>query len=475
MPHDEASQQGRNAARDATRSQRFLDINDPRRPAPSQPSPRSRILEFGTDDFTGDPRTSGQEPVGTPRVPSRVGGGGGGRGPGGGGGGGGGGSGALPAILLNLENAILVKVNEATGPRYYVEWTVMGAIIRHEIGDQIAFDELGTQQWEQTITVSEQDFNAREGIDAGLVDERFGLNESYTQTVTRDLRVFGKEDLPAWQRNDPEVMTTLMLAAREGFSPGRTLGLVAETDAFKGQHPNFSQVRGIHTPGASITEAFNFYVESRNQIRDSVRAFRGTEADVTDITISEIMAEGWDPEEVEDILIGEAVLRQMEGVSEQINNILSFQGSDLQITDDNLLDLILDGETERTPFAVQELINDAIRAQSFQAQGINISPALAEALGTGEAFETLDPNQFGQIAQEVATNIFRFGIELQAEREGLTRDDLIRAAVDGTASAQVNATLAKFARRRQIEAQGFTVSSQQTGQGRLRLLSTSGL
>jgi len=376
---------------------------------------------------------------------------------------------------LNVQNATLIRVNEAGGVRYYVEYRTHGVVLRHEIGDQAAFDDLGPQAWEATLTVGEAEFGGREGIDVGLIGERFGFNESYTATITRDLRVFGKEDLPAWQRNSPEVMVQLMIAANEGFSPGRTLGMIVELPAFKTQHPNFAAVRGIHTPGASLEEAFDFYIEARDEVRDSIRQYRGIEADVTDLTISEIMAAGWDPEEVEDILIGEAVLRQMPGMADQINAILEFQGETLRVTNDNLIDLILEGDTDRTPFEAQELINDAIRAQSFAQQGVELSAEFAASLGTGEAFETLDPNEFGKIAQSAAENIFRFGLELQAEREGLSRDDLIRAMVQGDQAAGVTEKLQKFARRRQIEASGFGVSAQQTGEGRLRLLGTSGL
>jgi len=79
------------------------------------------------------------------------------------------------------------------------------------------------------------------------------------------------------------------------------------------------------------------------------------------------------------------------------------------------------------------------------------------------------------VAHETATNIFRFGHELQAEREGLNRDDLIRAMVNGDQSAFVSEKLAKFARRRSIEAQGLGSIGFQDDRGRLRLLGVSGL
>ncbi len=399
----------------------------------------------------------------------------GGGGGGGSRGGGGRGRAGPAAIKINLENSTLVRVDEAGGPHYYAEFMVYGVPIRHDIGDQEDLDGLGTQDWPATVTISESEFNAREGIDVGLIDERFNIEESYQQDVDRQLRVFGKEDLPDWQRNDKEVMTTLLQSANEGFSAGRTLGLVAETDAFKTHHPFFSQVRGVHTPGASLTESLDWYQTARDQVRESSRAYRGIEADVSDNTIGQILADGWDPEEVEDVFIGEAVVRQMPGTAEQINNLLKFQGSDLVIDDNNLLDLILDGETDRTPFATQELINDAIRAQAFSGQGVILSPALAEALGTGESFETLDANKVGQIAQETAQNIFRNRLELDAEREGLSRDDLIKAMVDGDESGAVAEKLMKFNRRRNVEQSGFATSAQQTEKGRLRILSTSGL
>ena len=325
------------------------------------------------------------------------------------------------------------------------------------------------------VTVSQPEFNGREGIDAGLIDERFNIAESYQTDVDRQLRVFGQEDLPDWQRGSTEVMTTLLTAANEGFSAGRTLGLVAQTQAFKDHHPFFDQVRGVHTPGATLQESLSYYQSARDQMRESIRAYRGVEADVSDLTIGEIMSKGWSPEEAEDVLIGEAVLRSMPGVADQINQILGFQGHEVQVTNDNLIDLILDGETSRTPFDMQALINDSIRAQAFQHQGVTLSPLLASSLGPDQEFETLDPNSFGQIAQETAQNIFRFGLELQAEREGLSRDDLIRAMVDGDQAAGVSEKLAKFARRRSIESRGLASTGFQDETGRLRLPSFGNL
>jgi len=378
------------------------------------------------------------------------------------------------SITLNTDNATLVRVNEATGPRYYAEFLVNGVVLRHEIGDQDAFDALGDQVWPATVTTSPAEFNAREGVDAGLIDERFGITESYQATIDRELRVFGQEDVPAWQRNSTEVMTILSQAAAEGFSAGRTFRLVSQTQAFQTQHPNFNQVAAVHTPGAADLDAFQFYVEARDQIRESLRTYRG-EQSATDTTISEIMAAGWDPEEAEDVLQAEAVVRAMPGAADRLNEILEHQGRDLQVTEDNLLDLILDGETERTPFQVQELINDAIRSQSFANQGIELSPTLAAALGTGEAFETLDPNTARESAIEVATNIFRFGAELEAEREGLGRDDLIRAMVDGDMDAAVQERLLKFQRRRSIEGQGQATSAFVNQRGGLQIGSLQNL
>lgn len=381
-----------------------------------------------------------------------------------------------PAAVLNLEGATLITVGSGTNRRYYAEWLVYGVLIRHEIGDQTDLEGLGPQPWPATVTLTETEFANRDGLDVGLVDERLGITESYQATTDRQLRMFGQEDLPAWQRNDPQTMLTLMTAANEGWSEGRTLNAVVKLEAFQVAHPKFNEVTGRHLPGGATTaEKLAWYTEARDQLRNSVRTYRGAEADVSNETIADILARGWDPEEAEDLLIGEAVVRQMTGTADQLNAILAFQGYDIQVTEDNLLDLILEGETDRTPFAMQELINDAIRAQAFQTQGVNLSPELASALGTGESFETMDPDQARQLAQQVATNVFRYGLELQAEREGLTRDDLITAMVNGTNETAVLEKLAKFSRRRQISAQGLGTPAYVGQEGRLIAPSFSGL
>ena len=381
-----------------------------------------------------------------------------------------------PATVLNLEGATLIAVGSGPTRRYYAEWLVYGVALRHEIGDQTDLETLGTQPWPTTVTLTETEFGNRDGLDVGLVDERFGITESYQATTDRQLRMFGQEDLPAWQRNDPQTMLTLMTAANEGWSEGRALNAVVKLAAFQTAHPKFNEVAGRHLPGgASTAEKLTWYSEARDQMRNSVRTYRGAEADVSDETIADILARGWDPEEAEDLLIGEATVRQMTGAADQINAILAFQGSTVTVTEDNLLDLILEGETERTPFAMQELINDAIRAQAFQTQGVNLSPELAAALGTGESFETLDPDQARTLASQVATNVFRYGLELQAEREGLSRDELITAMTNGTNETAVMEKLAKFSRRRQISAQGLGTPAYVGAGGRLIAPSFTGL
>ena len=376
---------------------------------------------------------------------------------------------------LNTQGGTLIAVYGPSGVRYYAEFLVYGVVLRYEIGDQAAFEALGAQFWAATISLSDTQFAARTGLDIGLIDERFGITETVQETMDRQLRIFGQEGLPQWQLDSPEVMLILMTGANEDWSEDRTLEAVSHTGAFRDQFPLFDTIRNLHTPGAGIAEAFDFYVNARDQIRQSITTYRGVGGAIDNLTIAGILGKGFDAEEAEDILIGEAMLRNMPFATDQINALLEFSGSRQRVSDDNLLDLILRGETERTPFELQELINDAIRAAAFQQQGIDLSPALAWELGTGESFENLNPTTLAEVAHETATNIFRFGHELQAEREGLNRDDLIRAMVNGDQSAFVSEKLAKFARRRSIEAQGLGSIGFQDDRGRLRLLGVSGL
>jgi len=375
---------------------------------------------------------------------------------------------------LNLTNATLVKV-KGGGGTYYVEYPVYGTVFRYLIGDAQDLANLGEQDWPQTVTVSSKEFKHREGMDLGLIDERVGVKEDPQATVDRQLRTFGLEDLPAWQKGSKHVMTILLTAANEGWSVGRTFTEVSGTKAFKKQFPFFSEVQSLRGDVSGL-DAFKWYTAARDQIRTSIRAWRGTDTTADGEMIGALMAQGWDPAEVDRVLEGEARLREIPGAVDQINQLLVFQGKKPSITQANMLDFILGDTKGETPKDVLETINDALRAAAFAGQGIDLSPALASALGPGESYQVLNPDQLNQIASETATNIFRFGLELQAEREGLTRDELITAMVNGTNAAGVSEKLAKFARRRQIESGGVAAGTAYQDQaGQVRLLGLQGL
>ena len=71
--------------------------------------------------------------------------------------------------------------------------------------------------------------------------------------------------------------------------------------------------------------------------------------------------------------------------------------------------------------------------------------------------------------------MFRYGLELQAEREGLSRDELITAMTNGSNETGVMEKLAKFSRRRQISAQGLGTPAYVGAGGRLIAPSFTGL
>lgn len=372
-------------------------------------------------------------------------------------------------VDLNIEGATLIAVRTPSGGRtWYVEYQVYGVPLRYEIGDDVRATELGIitagvpglgpleAQFDTRITLTQAEFNNRAGLDVGLIDERFGVDETLQESIDRELRIFGKEDLPPWLASSPEAMTIVLQGSIEGWSEGRVLQELSGTAAFRQAFPEFDAFRSQY-PNQTITQALTNYTAAREQIRESLRTWRGPDADLSDQFIGGVLAQGWDPDQVENLLIGEATIRSLgAGAVDAINQILEYQGVDAIVTPENLLDFVLPGETQRTPFQLQELINDAIRSQAFATQGIMLSAELASALGPDTEFSTLDPNVAGQIAQETARQIFMNSQELAAEREGLTREDLIRALVDGDQSAAVTEKLAKFARRRQFEAGGFT-------------------
>ena len=371
---------------------------------------------------------------------------------------------AIPRADINLEGARLI---DAAG-RYYVEYQAYGVTLRYDLGDEARLTGLGLSALDFTSfeRITQAQFNNRQGLDVGSIDERLGVAETPQATIDRDLRIFGKEDLPGWMRNSPEAMTVALQGSLEGWSEGRTYGELAKTTAFTTAFPNFAAFRDLQ-PGQTVLDALGSYVKSRDQIRDSMRVWRGPQADISDTTIGRLLASGWDPDQAEQVLIGEAKIRALgPGALDRINEIVAFHNPGAPaLTMANLLDYVMPGETAQTPMAVQTLINDALRAQMLRTEGVLLSPELAARLGSDDETSTLDTEGFRQVAADVAGNILRFGQELSAQREGISKDDLVVALTGGDGLAEVTTKLAKFARRRQVEAQGFESRQAFVGQG----------
>ena len=86
------------------------------------------------------------------------------------------------------------------------------------------------------------------------------------------------------------------------------------------------------------------------------------------------------------------------------------------------------------------------------------------------------PASLSAKANAVARNVLRFGLELDAGKFGLSREDVLSAAFDDERSAAVDELLEKFGRERAAAAQG-TGGGQSfvDGEGRLRVQGLQGL
>lgn len=149
-----------------------------------------------------------------------------------------------------------------------------------------------------------------------------------------------------------------------------------------------------------------------------------------------------------------------------INQILAFQGLDVLDPDDFVSFLqyqdraTLDANVE--PDELFEAVNDALRFQALLTEGIDIDLEFASDLGTGTSETIGSEEMFSRQAQLAAGLIGMNARELDFEKMGLTRDEIVAAQFGetleggGRSVAEVNATLEKFARERSKAGQGHT-------------------
>jgi hypothetical protein len=309
----------------------------------------------------------------------------------------------------------------------------------------------------------------------------------------RDLRELGLDNPPEWIQNNPEAMSTFLVAVNEGWSPERTWMALSDTAAFKARYPGLDVVMA-QTGSNSFVDAINEYHQRESEITASLLRHRGPNTDISLTTIDAIVATGWNPANVEELAEVEAQIRNDPTILENLNAIYEFQGLD-PISADVLADILIEGNRiaagvtlqdrgplgqaplgPQLPSDVFRTFNDAMRLQALITAGVDVSLQTAIDLGdadTGE--EILSPAQFTRQAQLAAQEIDRNRRDIDLEKFGLTEAEITAASFGepiegGRDVTEIQELILKLSRERQRAATGTGgATSFQDAEGRLRL------
>ena len=349
---------------------------------------------------------------------------------------------------------------------WILEYEYAGVRMQWEIGDTAEFRERfpsGANAFPAYETMGQRAFDNRDGLNMGFADEIYGATESLGSIIERGVREAGWEDIPGWMRNDPATLAVLFQGVNEGWSEGRILNTMRQTEGFKQRFPWIDTIEE-QIGGGNLQDVIDVGVQAEQDIRQAIRRYRGPDADTSNEYIAQVIEQGWTPGEAAEVLEGEFRLRTQPEALNNLNEILAFKGIE-PVGEDVFLELV----TGRAAPDVVETVNDALRSAALEAEGIDLAPSLADALGDGQSLDLLDSATLAPGAQEAARNIFRVGLEVDAEKFGIDRRSIISAAFGEGPTQEVNARLAQFARERQAAAAGLGgFSTFQDQRGRLR-------
>jgi hypothetical protein len=388
------------------------------------------------------------------------------------------------------------------GEQFYLVGTVNGVDVAYLVGDRERFEELfgsdNIGDFDSVTTQTQDQFDNSGVIVVGEVDEIVGSTESLQAQHERDLREIGLDNPPEWITNDPEAMSVFLIAVNEGWSDERTWAALAETQAFKDRYPGLDRVMAQMGTNSFVT-AVSEYHRREADIRQSLLTHRGPDTDTSQEYVTSLVASGWDPADVEELVELEAQVRANPEMLKNINEILEFQGM-APLTEDEFIDFLRESNREAVgePSTLEvpaegkgggatqaerfQAINDALRFQALLDAGVDVSLEQATALGQGDTGEEiLSPAEFSRQAQLAAQEIGRNINDIDLGRYGLTREDIIAASFNeespsGKSVNEVQELITKLSRERSRAETGHAgAASFQDQQGRLRLQGLGGI
>lgn len=364
---------------------------------------------------------------------------------------------------------------------WYVVYQWRGVELAYEIGDPHDFRDLfGT--WDinsvgmDITTLRQGAFDDQGFVLAGSADEIVGTDESIGSRIEREVRALGLEDLPGWLAGSPDALALVAEAASQEWSSGRLWKELSTTATFQDRWGGvLDQYLGQN---ATIAEAVRQIERDEQALTAAIRPFlAGADAPSTEF-LHGLLTEGWTPGFVAQVLEQAEVLRRDPDSLAVSNFILEQSG--LETLDEVGFLNALNGYG---PQETVEALNTATAARALEEAGIDLDNndvrLIMDLVDTSDRLLTSD--SWRNLAQELSLNLIRFNREIDAEKLGGVREDLVAAAFGresptGKSSGEVLSLLARFERDRRAASQGFDQTSGfQDAEGRLRIQGISGL
>ncbi len=388
------------------------------------------------------------------------------------------------------QDARLVRITDPAGTDldeiFFLIGGAFGVDLAFEIGGRDRLDELfgGPDSFDSVTTLTQANFDASGAITVGSVDEVLGATGSIQAQMERDLRAAGLENPPQWLAQDQEAMTRWLTGVNEQFSAERLWVTVSDTAAFKKRFNGLDTIFD-QTGSNQFVTAIAEFTRRETQIRGFINTQRGPGADTSIDYVSSLIASGWAPAEVEELLILERQLRDSPEALDNMNQILAFQELP-ELSADDFISFLQDGQRlaldpDFVPSDLFEGINDALRFQALLEEGIRIDLEFAAELGEGVSEEILSPTQFSDRARLAAIEIARNTTELERQTLGINREDIVAAffgeeSPSGKSTSEVSELLERLGRDRARRATGLPgAPSFVDALGRLRVQGSSNL
>lgn len=382
--------------------------------------------------------------------------------------------------IPNGATVVIVRNPDSSDAKflYYLTYEWNGVTITYEVGSKKEFEKLFGPVDEFTganniIKMGDKAFENQDWVNGGAADQLYGSTESLPSQIEREIDLLGLEDLPGWIKNSPEVLTLIVTGTAGEWSEGRLWKEISKTDAFTKRFGTL--IDTYLQQGVTIADAVAGIVADENQIRDALIQFTGDKKLTTNY-LQNLIARGWTAPAVQQVLAQAEILDRNPEYMKLSNQILKQYGF-------KPLDSVgfINALKGHGPPDVIEALNTVAAGQALREAGLDDLDAdlLAQIVDTSDRLLTVE--SFGQLSQELAFNMIRFGNELDFGKLGITEEDLFAAAFgkespSGKTVGETINLMARFQRDRQAASQGYedTTAYQDQG-GKLRIAGLSGL